>query len=260
MYLGQNKRYKFFSEEVNHCPQLKLQRIAEGCKKVEDAVWNAHEDFYSYLQKQSAVFYAKCGDQIVAFALFDLYVQDETLVVAANECMVLPEHQGFKLPNIFSSILTTHFRRDSRFRKLRRKFHSVTFVSTTVNYKMMEAFRRYSYLGNNSSFKPDSEILEVAEQYRRKENLELLNGDSSFFIKGAFPNSSKNPPTLKAPGYVPKDFDLGRGDCFLFVCRIHRFWLLGFMAKITRWQQGFKFSKRIIPIARMYREHTIYTR
>lgn len=260
MYLGANSRYHFYAVEIHRCPEPKLQRIAKACEKVELDVWNACEDFYEYLKKQSALLYAKCDDEVVGFALFDVSVVNERLIVAANECMVLRKHQGFGLPTIFTSILTSHIRKDNRLRGRERPYGAVTFLSTTVNFKLMAAFRRYDWLAAASSFSPDAEIEGVTKKYLEQEELSLIEPANLFFLKGAFPNAVKTKAAILPPPFVPAGFVPERGDAFLYVCRIEKFWLLGLIAAWSRLRFGFKFSKRLIPLSRLARENVMYTR
>jgi hypothetical protein len=260
MYLGTNGKYKFFAEEVDRCPPAKLKRISEACEKVEQDVWNACENFSKYLTKQSALVYAKEGELIIGFALFDLSVKNGALVVAANECMVMKAHQGFGLPNLFASILASHVRQDQSLRGNRRPYKYITFISATVNFKLMEAFKRYSYFIYRSSFRPDQEIVEIANEYMKKENFERIVSTNPFFVKGAFPNASKHKASIDRPNYVPVEFESQRGDAFLFVSRVSSFKLLSLMSWVVRQRYGFRFSKRILPISRITRESVIYTR
>ena len=144
MYLGRNRKYKFYALEIRHCPEEELTPIAAACQKVELDVWNACENFTTYLKKQSALIYAKCdNDEVVGFALFDVSIEENRLIVLANECMVLKKHQGKGLPTIFTAILTAHIRRDNKKRGANRGYKAVTFISSTVNFKLMKAFKNY---------------------------------------------------------------------------------------------------------------------
>jgi hypothetical protein len=262
MYLGQNKKFKFYAEEIERCPEAKLKRLALACERVEKDVWNACEDFYKYIKKQSALIYAKdqATNEVVGFALFDLTIKNNALIVAANECMVLKSYHGAGLPTIFMSILILHIRKDNRLRGHQRNYRFVSFVSATVNFKMMEAFRRYTYVSKVSSFSPDADVLEVAKDYIAKEKYELVKSDNLFFLKAAFPNAVKVIPNLHVPDYVPTEFKIERGDAFLYVCKITRFWFLGLMSWLVQRKYGFRFSKRLIPISRISRQSVIYSR
>ncbi len=260
MYLGTNGKYKFFAEEVSRCPQAKLDRIGAACQRVEQEVWNAVENFSHYLTKQSALVYAKLDQEIVGFALFDLSIKNYTLVVAANECMVLKAHQGFGLPNLFMAILTSHIRKDNRYRNKKRPYSSITFLSSTVSFKLMAAFKRYGYLAQSSSFNADTEICQIAKDYIQKESWTPISSSNLFFIKSAFPNAAKLTASIIRPNFVPANFVSERGDAFLFVCRINNFSLLRVISWFTLWRYGFNFSKRLIPISRITRDQTIYIR
>jgi hypothetical protein len=260
MLLGRCQNYIFFSAEIDSCPEPRMKRIIEACKIVEASVWNPSSEFETYIRKQTAILYAKYREHIVGFALFELYVDGDTLVVAGNECMVMKEHQGTGLPSIFTALLISHIQRDNRLRKVRRNYKSITFVSLTVNYKLMQAFRRYSRVADKSSFKPDRQVYEVAEHYLKKEDLQVLTKNSPFFAKEAFPQSVKHPPTIAKPTFVPEDFQPTRGDAFLFVCRISKFRMLGLAARLVLLRYRFQYSKRILPISRISRPHIIYSR
>lgn len=260
MYLGACGRYQIHALEVHHCPEDELRKIAEACERVEMDVWNACEDFTTYLKKQSALIYASDGDEVVGFALFDISLKNEALVVVANECMVLRMHQGNGLPTLFLAILISHIRKDNRLRGVRRGYRYVTFVSTTVSFKLMEGFRRYRFLAAKSSFDPDSEIIEIARQYLEDDGLSLVDKANPFFVKAAFPRAVKLPAPIARPPYVPEGFSSERGDAFMCVCRIANFPLLGFMSWLVRTRYRFRFSKEILPISRMTREHVIYSR
>src|SRR5690606_32315238 len=123
--------------------------------------------FEDYIKKQTAILYAKHNDQIVGFALFDLYIDGDSLVVSGSECMVVRAHQGAGLPSIFTSLLVTHIRRDNRLRKVKRNYKSITFVSLTVSFKLMEAFKRYSWVTDKSSFNPDDQLIQIAQHYSK---------------------------------------------------------------------------------------------
>jgi hypothetical protein len=260
MYLGRTKKYKFSSAEIDHCPEAKLKRISDGCKKVEATVWNPHSNFHDYLKKQSAVIYAKYNDEIIGFLLVDAYLDGETFVVALNECMVLKEHHGHRLPTVFLFIFTAHIRRDLKLRKMKRPYTSVSLVSTTVNYKMMAAFKRYTLISDRSSFKPDDQIRETALHYLEKENLEPLDPKWPFIAKAAFPGSIKLKAAITRPAFIPAEFSTERGDAFLLVSRYSQFWMLGVLALISKLRFGFKFSNRVIPISRISRESVLYSR
>lgn len=260
MYLGKTKKYQFYSAEIDHCPKAKLQRIVEACKAIEESVWNPTSDFYEYLKKQSAVVYAKYNNQVVGFALFDLYIDGKSLVVSGSECMLLKEHQGQGLPTIMSSILTSHIQRDNKQRKLKRPYSSMTFISLTVHFKLMAAFRYYSFFSDSNTFKPDEQLLSTAGHYLKKENLELIEPGNLFFARSAFPSAVKLKPNIQPPNFVPENFQPERGDAFLFVARISKFWVLGLVAKYIRFRYGFRFSQRVIPIRRISHEQIIYSR
>lgn len=260
MYLGANSHFHFYALEVHRCPEAKLQRIAKACEQVEMDVWNACENFSTYLKKQSALLYAKQNNKIVGFALFDVTLVEKRLIVAANECMVLKKYQGFGLPTIFSAILASHIQKDNQMRGIERPYQAVTFLSTTVNFKLMAAFHRYDWLTTASSFKPDTEIEQVTKEYLNKESLSPLDSTNLFFLKEAFPNAAKTKAIIKAPAFVPYGFTPERGDAFLYVCRIEKFLLLDLISKWSRLRYGFKFSKRLIPITRLAREGVMYSR
>jgi hypothetical protein len=124
----------------------------------------------------------------------------------------------------------------------------------------MEAFRRYSRVSDRSSFRPDRQVSEVAEHYLKKEELQVLTESSPFFVKGAFPKSIKQSPTIAKPKFVPEAFHPTRGDAFLFACRISKFRILGLAARLVLFRYRFQYSKRILPISRISRPHIIYSR
>lgn len=261
MYLGTNGDYQFFSLELERHSDQKLKPIVAACERVEKEVWQACEDFSSYVRRQSALIYAKSGKEVVAFALFDISSKGQTLVFAANECMVLKKHQGNGLPTLFMAILISHIRKYNRQIKNKRPYRSVTFVSSTVNFKLMESFKRYGWLAQKDSFRPDQQVLEVANDYIKKENWVSLH-ENIFFIKSAFPNAVKMKSTIHTPLYVPKSFVTTRGDAFLYVCRITNFTFLGLMSMLVRLRYGFRFSKNSVNISRLIRDHkkVIYTK
>ncbi len=259
MYLGSNSEYHFYGVEIHGCRPEKLERLARACEKVERDVWNASENFSKYLNKQSALVYAKKDDELVGFFLFNITVSENRLIVAANECMVLKKHHGSGLPTIFSAILTSHIQKDIRRRKMQRPYSAMVFISSTVNFKMMAAFQRYDRLAKSSSFRPDPEIEQITRQYIQSEGLTPLDS-KALFVKGAFPNSSKVKNPIQPPNFVPKDFDIQRGDAFLYVGRVERFIILGLISKWARFRYGFEFSKRLIPFSRKVKERILYTR
>lgn len=258
MYLGSTANYDFHAIEIHNCPSEELEQITKACELVELDVWNACEDFSDYVKKQSALFYAKKGAQIVGFALYDVNVENDRLLVAANECMVLREHQGNGLPTIFSSILTGHIRRDNRKRGEKRAYKAITFISATVHFKLMQSFFRYDKLAVASSFRPDKDILNITKKYIAKKNFNSLS--DLFFLNAAFPNAVKTSTTTPPPSFVPKDFNSERGDAFLYVCRIEKFWLLGLISAWSRIRYGFKYSKNLMRMGRLNPEKIIYTR
>jgi hypothetical protein len=270
MYLGRVKDYQFFSEEIELCSESRLERVAKACQAVEESVWNPTSNFQDYIKKQSAVLFVVSGGQTVGFALFDIYIDGDSLVVAGNECMIMKEHHGKGLPTLFSAVLVTHIQKDNRARHYKRIYNSMTFISLTVNYKLMTAFQSYSFLTDKSSFEPDEQIIKATEHYLRKEGLESFseaggsvdkqNILSLFFARGAFPNAVTVPARMDKPKFVPADFDLARGDAFLFVCRISRFLFLGIYGKFILFRYSFRFSPRVKMRGRKPRENLIYTR
>jgi len=241
MYLGQKGIYSFHSLELKKANEKELSEILAACEKVESRVWCASENFYDYIKKQTALFYAKAGNEVVAFALFDVTLKDKTLIVAANECMVIPEHQGQGLPNIFVSILISHIRFERRLKSLKRCYENVVFLSLTVNFKMMSAFRKFSFLAQSSSFAPCDEVHAIAKEYLKVEGLVTIEGHP-FFAKGAFPDSLKAAPKVVVPGFVPKEFDITRGDGLVYVCKTDSFLLLGLVAWLVQYRADFKFN------------------
>ena len=260
MYLGRNQEFQFYAIEVRHTAPQKLERLAKACEAVEKDVWNACEDFSVYLKKQSALVYAKKDDEIVGFALFDIHLMGNHLLVAVNECMVLRRCQGAGLPSIFSAILTWHIRKSNRLLGKHKKYDAVVILSSTVNFKIMKGFQRYDWLADKSSFRPDKEIKEVAKQYIQKENLELLTAENLFFLKAAFPNAVKTNSSEDKPAFVPSEFMSSRGDAYLYVAKLKKLWIFHLMSRWVLWKHGFRFSKRIIPLSRMAREGIIYSR
>ncbi len=261
MYLGTNGTYQFFSLELDRHSDEKLKPIVDACEKVEAEVWNACEDFFSYVRRQSALIYAKRGKEVVAFALFDIGSKDKTLVFAANECMVLKKHQGNGLPTLFMAILISHIRKFNREIKNKRPYRSVTFVASTVHFKLMQSFKRYGWLAQRDSFRPDEQVLEIASDYIKKEKWKSLSEDP-FFIESAFPNAVKLNATITTPTYIPTSFEASRGDAFLYVCRITNFTFLGVMSMYVRFRYGFHFSKNSVNISRLIRDDkkVIYTK
>ncbi len=245
MYLGYSGEYEFHSLELKKTNPEEITSIIEACKHVESRVWEASEKFEDYLKKQSALFYVKHKNDIVAFALFDVSVKEKSLIVAANECMILPEHHGKGLPNIFASIMVSHIRFDRRHREEKRYYDKVIFLSLTVNFKLMSAFKRYSFLTLSNSFSPCSEISEIAHDYLKKENISPLENGDPFFAKGAFPKSLREAPHMSIPSFVPQSFDLKRGDGFLYVCKINNFLLLALCAWFIQYKSNFKFHSEV---------------
>ena len=260
MYLGKTKNYEFHSAEIHRCTDEELKHIASACKSVEEAVWNPTSDFFEYFKKQSAVVYAKYGEQVVGFALFDLYFEGDSLVVSGSECMLLKEHQGQGLPTIMSSILALHIRRDTRQREIKRPYTSMTFISLTVHFKLMEAFKHYSFFSEASTFKPDEQIIATARHYIKKEKLKPIEEGQLFFAQSAFPCAVKLAPNITRPRFVPKDFTPQRGDAFLFITRISKFWVLSLVSRYIHFRYGFKFSQKSIPIEQILQDHIIYVR
>lgn len=258
MYLGTNGKYQFHSLEVHRHSEKKLRGIAEACERVEKEVWNAGEDFFKYLKRQSTLIYAKHGHEVVAFALFDISTKNSSLVFSASECMVLKKHQGNGLPTLFLAIIISHIRKDNRLRKNKRTYKSVSFVSSTVSYKLMKSFKHYGWLATTDSFRSDKEIQEIAKDYIKKENWKSLP-ENLFFVEAAFPNAVKTESGIEKPEFVPRSFVPLRGDAFLYVCRITNFAFLGFVSWIVRIKYKFKFSNRIINISRIIRDGVIYT-
>ncbi len=245
MLLGNSESYEFHSLELKKTNPDDITAIIEACKHVESRVWQASEKFEDYLEKQSALFYVKHNNEIVAFALFDVYLKDKSLVVAANECMILPQHQGQGLANIFASIMVSHIRFDRRHKGEKRYYNDVIFLSLTVNFKLMSAFKRYSFLTLSNSFSPCHEVSEIAKEYLNKEEIALLEEDAPFFVKAAFPKSLREAPRINIPSFVPQSFDLRRGDGFLYVCKINNFLLLAFAAWYIQYRSKFKFNSEI---------------
>jgi hypothetical protein len=258
VYLGKNGKYKFYSLELQNHSDKKLQNIAKACERVEQEVWNACEDFLSYMKRQSALIYAKKDKEVVAFALFDIWTKNNSLVFSANECMVLKAHQGQGLPTLFMAIVVSHMRKINRAKKSKRPYNSASFVSSTVNFKLMESFKRYGWIASKDSFSPDAEIKEIAKDYVKKENWKSLP-ENLFFVEAAFPNAVKLKASIQRPDYVPKSFLSERGDALLYVCRIKRLKLLGVMSFLVRMKYGFRFSKNILNISKLVRENVIYT-
>lgn len=245
MLLGNSENYEFHSLELKKTNPDDIAAIIEACKHVESRVWQASEKFEDYLQKQSALFYVKHNNEIVAFALFDVYLKDKSLVVAANECMILPEHQGQGLANIFASIMVSHIRFDRRHKGEKRFYDNVIFLSLTVNFKLMSAFKRYSFLTLSNSFSPCNEVKTIAQEYLNKEEIALIEEESPFFVKAAFPKSLRVAPKVTIPTFVPESFDLRRGDGFLYVCKINNFLMLAFAAWYIQFRSNFKFNPEI---------------
>lgn len=258
MYLGSNGKYQFHSLEVHMDSNGELQEIAKACEKVEKEVWNAGENFFEYLKRQSALIYAKHEDQVVAFALFDISTKNNSLVFSASECMVTKRHQGNGLPTLFLAILISHIRKDNKLRKNKRPYKSVSFVSSTVSFKLMKSFRHYGWLAKKDSFHSDKEIQEIASDYIKKENWKSLP-ENLFFIEAAFPNAVKMGSGIEKPDFVPKSFLAPRGDAFLYVCRITNFTFLGLASRVVLFKYNFQFSKNILNISRIIRDHVIYT-
>lgn len=245
MYLGSSGAYEFHSLELKKTNIDEIAAIVEACKNVESRVWKASENFEDYINKQSALFYVKFHDEVVAFALFDVAIKEKSLIVAANECMILPEHQGQGLANIFASIMVSHIRFDRRHKGEKRHYNKVVFLSLTVNFKLMTAFKRYSFLTLSNSFSPCNEISEIAKNYLQKEGISSLADDTPFFVKAAFPESLKEAPKINIPDFVPTSFDLKRGDGFLYVCKINNIFLLAVVAWFIQYRSKFKFSSEI---------------
>jgi GNAT superfamily N-acetyltransferase len=264
--LGSNDRYEVHSLEVLNCDPAELAPVAKACQAVEETVWQAHENFLDYLAKQTALFYAKEGEKIVAFALFDVALRDETLVVTVNECMVMPGHQGQGLPNIFLSLLVSHLRYHRRQVGVKRRYKRVVAMASTVNFKMMHSFHRYSFLTLSNPYRPCPEITAIAWEYLEREGLEPVEAGNPFYAKSAYPGSLKEFPGISAPVGLPQDFSQERGDSFLFVGKIGIFWPLGIAARFILWSYGFRNAMKVRPIKRfkIYRKRdkrpVIYTK
>jgi hypothetical protein len=244
MILGNSGNYRFYSLELKKTNHDEIREIIEACKIVESRVWRPSENFEDYLNKQSALLYVKYLDEIIAFALFDISLVDKILVVAANECMVTPEHQGLGIPNIFMSIIISHIRFDRRHKKEKRSYQNIIFLSLTVNFKMMSAFKRYSFLTLSNSFSPCEEVHKMALQYLKKEGISGFP-ENPFFVEAAFPESLKEAPSIDIPSFVPSSFNLKRGDGFLYVCKINNFLILAFVAWYIQYKAKFTFSTKV---------------
>ncbi len=227
MYLGNSSDYMFYSLELKKINPKDMADIIEACTHVESRVWKASENFEDYIKKQSALFYVKHHDVVVAFALFDASIKDEALIVAANECMILPEHQGVGLASIFVAIMISHIRFDRRHKREKRNYNKVIFLSLTVNFKLMLAFKRYSILTISNSFSPCPEVTQIAYNYLEKEGILPLEEGTPFFTKAAFPKSLRETPKVDVPFFVPLNFNLKRGDGFLYVGKIKHFFFSG---------------------------------
>jgi hypothetical protein len=250
--VGRSPRYEIHSLELLGCDPAVLGPVAQACQAVEDRVWHAHEDFRSYLEKQTALFYAVDGTgETVAFACFDLTLREDTLVLAVNECMVVPEHQGQGLPNLFLALLISHLRFHWRSAGKRRRYKQVVAVSMTVNYKLMMGFKRYSFLTQSNPYRPCDEIREIAREYLADEGLEPVEAGNPFFAKAAFPGALKNHPAVRRPEGIPADFQPERGDAFLYVGKVSSFWALGLMAWLVQRSYGFKAVLRVHPFKRL---------
>jgi hypothetical protein len=245
MYLGSSHDYEFHSLELKKTNPDDISAIVEACKHVESRVWKASEKFEDYLNKQSALFYVKHQDHVVAFALFDVSVKDKSLIVAANECMILPEHHGKGLASLFAAIMISHIRFDRRLKKEKRHYDKVIFLSLTVNFKLMSAFKHYSFLTLSNSFSPCNEISEIAHHYLKKEGITPLEDGIPYFAKAAFPKSLKEAPKVNIPSFVPHNFDLHRGDGFLYICKINNFFILAVVAWFIQYKSKFKFTSEI---------------
>lgn len=242
MYLGNSGDYMFYSLELKKIDPIDMADIIEACTHVESRVWKASEKFEDYIKKQSALFYVKHQGNVVAFALFDASVKDKALIVAANECMILPEYQGEGLASIFAAIMVSHIRFDRRHKGEKRNYNKVIFLSLTVNFKLMLAFKRYSFLTISNSFSPCPEITQIAHNYLQKEGILPLEEGVPFYTKAAFPKSLIEAPKINIPSFVPHNFDLKRGDGFLYVCKVHNLFLLAVAAWFIQYKASFKFS------------------
>jgi hypothetical protein len=160
--------------------------------------------------------------------------------------MVLSEHQGYRLPNLLTSVLVSHVRDTNRKNKI-VPYKDVIFMCLTVNFKMMAAFKRYNFLVSSDIFKKCATIERVAIEYLKEEEISQLNSEEPFFVKAAFPNSLKEAPRMALPSFVPLEFDLQRGDGLLYVCKIRRYYLLGLVSKLIQIQHSFKLSKDVRP-------------
>lgn len=242
MIYGSTKKHRINFIDLREFKNLsQIHEILEQCEAVESRVWNSKENFFEYVKRQSYLIYAEDikTQEIIGFALFWSDLKNEALLIEASECMILPEHHGNNLPNLFVSVLVSSIR-ESNTEKGGREYTHIIFMSLTVNYKIMQAFNKYSYLSISSSFSPCPEILQAAEDYIKREKAERVTPESPFFLKQVYTNSLKKAPNINIPQYVPLEFDLARGDGFLYLCKIKKFLFLGFIARCVQWSLGFK--------------------
>lgn len=235
--------------------------IIEQCVALEMDSWNPQEDFLDYIAKRDLLGYVTQDGKVVGFVVLTLWINGDCGVLCADEAMIAKDQRGkglaLKLMWFMCHLLVVRFLSD-------RSIKRAVMVGLTVSPVAIQACYRYRRIFRHNSFNPSDQLTEIAWQYLEKYEYQPLDPARPWFVKGAFPGSSKWKPTLKKnrnKDVIPPDFDgHERGDAFLFMGGVsRRFGTVVTTVRAIPWfgwgiMKGYEFT---VPLKRVESSHLI---
>lgn len=247
--------YDYHILEIATIDFTKPHPIIEECVRLEKESWHPQEDFREYVSKRDLLAYVTHDGKMAGFIVMTLWINGDYGVVTADEAMMSKEHRGkglaLKLIWFICHLLVVRFLGDKSIKR-------AVLLGLTVSPVAIQGAYRYRRIFRNNSFRPNADLTGIAWEYLKKYDYEPLDSSSPWFIKGAFPGSSKWKPNMRKDRnkqIVPSNFDCHeRGDAFLFMGAVsRRFATIVTTVRAVPWfgwkiMKGFEFT---VPLRRI---------
>ncbi len=251
-FIYEYRGFGLYSINLKNTPADELEVILDQCEAVENACWDAQENFHEYAKKRNLLTYAVKDGKIVAFQIASYWIYNNYFIYDLDETMVIKECRGNSMALALSAVsCRTLYLKMSNMKEV----NTMTFISLTPNIRLINILDRLRFAIRfvDTSFNPSLNLMKIHDTVLERKEAVLVHEDFPFFLRGIFPGSLKQGDcSYRTSGRIrkilPPGLDLkSRGDAFLFIACFSKTGIIPIMVVLLIKALGFKviFSKKL---------------